>query len=106
MNEMAKDAAKFAKDSFERASAQRELMRLSRGETTPLVTPEPVEREILDDDAAKQLISMTFVSRTEGRQVPHIVTKHFGGTLACTCQANPEHGCWATKAFKRVAGIQ
>lgn len=86
-----------------RVVAQEELERLQRGEPTPLVSIEPAERLPLDEEAAKQLISMTFVSRTGGIR-PHIVVAHFGNELTCSCQSTSP--CWAIAAYKRVAGIQ
>ena len=71
--------------------------------TTPRVVFEPAERRPMGDWESTHLISMTFKSRSEN-SMPHIVTRHFDGSVSCTCQAhNP---CWGVKAFKQVAGIQ
>lgn len=99
------------------AAARDELERLRRGDadkssysgsrdemTTPLVTLEPAERKALDADAALQLISMTFRSRSSNPQ-PHIVTlRPSDGVTSCTCESHAL--CWAQKAFRQVRGMQ
>lgn len=69
---------------------------------TPLVTIEPVERKVLDDDAALQLIGMVFRSRSSNAQ-PHLVTLRPDGTVQCTCDAHVS--CWAQRSFRRVRGM-
>jgi hypothetical protein len=92
------------KHIFEAArNAAAELRGLQHGEVpTPRVTFEPSERQALDAEAAENLVSMTFKSRSGSTQ-PHIVTLHADGSVTCTCPAsNP---CWGSLAFRKVKGL-
>lgn len=83
--------------------ARRELEQLQRQEVpTPRVTFEPSERMALEAEAAEQLVSMTFMSRSNNAR-PHIVTLHLDGSVICTCPASGP--CWGTLAFRRVKGL-
>lgn len=87
--------------------AQQEMDRLTSppNEATPLVRPERLDSMALSESHASLLISMTFMSRTEGVR-PHVVGLRLDGTTYCTCQANPTYVCWAQRAFRMVAGMQ
>lgn len=83
--------------------AQQELDRLTRGEGTPFVGAASAERMALGEKEASFLISMTFMSRSDGAR-PHVVTLRPDGTTQCTCQAN--HECWGQRAFRMVIGMR
>lgn len=73
----------------------------SKSNPAPNVTIPIADSEALDKAEAANLVSMTFMSRTDGKR-PHVVSVDFSGMVTCICQSMTP--CWATKAFCRVTG--
>jgi hypothetical protein len=92
-----------------RREAEEELRRATRGDIQPLASIIPRERETLDDEAAKALRTMVFISKHGGE--PHVVTRLEIDAVVCTCPAMRSievrpAGCWAMKAFRAITGME
>ena len=97
MSETAQEGMRrMAKEMMERDAATAGYTKPAPLVTVPDGPPAP-----LDDKEAGLVLSMTFMSRSEGTR-PHVVSVGFDGMVNCVCQAKTP--CWAIKAFCRITG--
>lgn len=85
----------------ERMEQDSETAGFPKSTAAPLVSIPITDSEALSADEAKNLVSMTFMSRTTHTR-PHVVSVGFDGMVWCICQSTTP--CWGIKAFCRLTG--